>query len=105
MFFLRRVLNRAVQRACGPLPWWIFIGGPNILAKGADDMLKLLDENLSTSQALSFGLYYSVGAKGSRSGLAGVGCLGMDTSSSVSFSSFLLSLSVRDDTIFAAWYR
>ena len=40
------------------LSMWIFIGAPVILANGADDVLKLLAEKCSTSQALNFGTFF-----------------------------------------------
>ena len=42
---------------------WIFMGGPDILAMGADDMLKELAENASTSQSFSLGMFSSMKGK------------------------------------------
>ena len=74
---------------------WIFIGGPDIFAMGAEEMLNELVSNFSTSHALSLGMFSSVGEKGGCSGLSGVGCLGITSSSTSSSRS---SLSVRPNT-------
>ena len=73
---------------------WIIIGRPDIVAKGAEDVLKLLVENFWINQAFSFGTISSVHGNGIWSGLGGVSSLGL-----TSFSSPLLSMSsllVRD---------
>ena len=75
----------------------IFIGAPVIFDNEADDVLKLLAEQCSTSQALNFGTFSSVGGKGISSGLSGVGSVGLITSSLSSSLLSLLSVFVREN--------
>ena len=54
---------------------WIVIGGPDILARGADDVLKEELANLSTSHFFNFGRFSRVGGNGIFSGMFGVSSL------------------------------
>ena len=47
---------------------WIFVGLPVILAKGAEEVLNLLLEKFSISQAFSLGMFVSVAGKESSFG-------------------------------------
>ena len=64
---------------------------PVMVAKGADDVLKLLMLNCCTSHALSFVTFSSTGGNGGTAGLLGVKPLGLMTFD-LSSSSFLQSL-------------
>ena len=56
---------------------WIFMGLPIILARGAEEVLNLLRENVSSSQAFSLGTFTSMAGKGSSSARSGVSCHGL----------------------------
>ena len=43
---------------------WIFIGGPDILAIGAEEVLKELVANISSNQCLSLGIFSGVQGNG-----------------------------------------
>ena len=64
-------------------------GGPVMVARGADKVLKLLLANLEISQAFSLGTFSSVAGNGSSWGWSGVGCLGLTSFSYLSLYSSL----------------
>ena len=68
------------------------MGGPDILAIGAEDVLKQLVEKAFASQLFSLGMFSSVKGNGGWIGLSGVGCLGTITSSSSSSSTSSFSV-------------
>ena len=65
------------------------MGGPDILAMGADDVLNELVAKTSSSQCFSLPMFSSVHGNGGLSGLSGVGCLSTIFGSSSSSLSFL----------------